>query len=281
MGVFLLERVDRKKKVWYCRFVITVSRLELPSFHSYLWGLIMNISKIQDTIRENSGRVAKLGNWPPYISVESLVLRVPSSGSEGPGFDAGLACALDLIPRDKQRLSATLHAAYTAEAVEQVLSEFQVMEPDSETTWWLAACGVCFEGAVNRQQFLAQMDSFRFLASDPEARLRAAQDEHKVMLSTFETETYGFPYGTIDGCIQGSYLAGHQFGTIYAKEYNLYFIGTYLPSLGLEDFYWSSDVDDQDRALSGPVHGSKQFVKCKDLQEFLSAVEVVKRHLLA
>ena len=241
----------------------------------------MTISEIQKMVRENAGRVAGLGNWPSRIPpAELLVSRVPASGTAGPGFDAGLACALDLIPRDKQQLAATLHAAYTPDAVAQVLSDSEGMEPDSETTWWLAASSVCFEGAVDRQQFLAQIDSFRVLASDPEARLRAAQDELKRMLSTFETKTYGFPYGVVDGCIQGAYLAGHQFGTIYAQEYGIYFIGTYLPSLGLEDFYWSSDVDDQDRALSGPVHGSRQYVKCKDLREFLSAVEVVKRHLL-
>ncbi|MBT5820335.1 MAG: hypothetical protein HOI24_02670, partial [Candidatus Magasanikbacteria bacterium] len=46
------------------------------------------------------------------------------------------------------------------------------------------------------------------------------------------------------------------FITEYAEEYDIYFVGTYLPSLGLEDFYWSADVDEQDRPLSGPVHGS-------------------------
>ena len=124
-----------------------------------------------------------------------------------------------------------------------------------------------------------QIQDFSFLVSNTEARVEMARDELEVMQSTFETETYGFPHGVVDGCIQGAYLAGHQFGTTYAEEYNLYFIGTYLPSLGLEDFCWSADVDEQDRPLSGPVHGSRQFVKCKDKKEFLSAVQVVQRHL--
>ena len=239
----------------------------------------MSISKIQNTVRKNAGRVAALGNWPSYIPAESLVSRVPGSGSEGPGFDAGIACALDLIPRDKQKLSATLHAAYTAGAVEQVRTESEDMDPDSETVWWLAASSVCLEGAVDQEGFLWQFHSFGFLASDPEARLRAARDELEVMQSTFETKTHGFPHGVVDGCIQGAYLAGFQFGTIYMEKYQLYFIGTYLPSLGLEDFEWSDEVDSEGETLSGPVHGSRQFVKCRDRQEFLAAVGVVKRHL--
>jgi len=239
----------------------------------------MSISKIQHIVRKNAGRVASLGNWPPYIPAESLLSRIPAD-TKGSGFDAGLACALDLIPRNKQRLSATLHAAYTPEAVAQVLKESETMDPDSETVWWLAACHVCDEGAVvDEDHFLWQIHDFKNLVSNAEARVEMARDELEVMQSTFETETYGFPHGIVDGCIQGAYLVGHQFGTIYAKEYNLYFIGTYLPTLGLEEFEWSDEVDEQGRPLSGPVHGSRQFVKCKDLPEFLAAVEVVKRHL--
>jgi hypothetical protein len=239
----------------------------------------MSFAEIQNTVRENAGRVAMLGNWPPYIPAESLLSRIPGSGTKGPGFDAGLACALGLIPRGKQELAATLHAAYTPEAVTQVLKDSETMDPDSETTWWLAACSVCFEGAVDREGFLAQIEEFKLLSLNPESRVEAARKELSVMQSTFETGTYGFPHGVVDGCIQGAYLTGHQFGTVYAEEYDIYFVGTYLPSLGLEDFYWSADVDEQDRPLSGPVHGSRQFVKCKDKKEFLSAVQVVQRHL--
>jgi len=136
----------------------------------------MTISEIHLTVRENAGRVAELGNWPPYIPAESLLSRIPAD-NKGSGFDAGLACALDLIPRDKQRLSATLHAAYTAEAVEQVLKESQYMDPQSETTWWLAACHVCDEGAVvDEEHFLWQTQDFSFLVSNAEARVEMAGD---------------------------------------------------------------------------------------------------------
>jgi len=250
----------------------------------------MSISEIQDTVAKNAHRVASLGNWPPYIPAESLLSRIPGSGSGGPGFDAGIACALDLIPRNKQQLSATLHAAYTPKVVERVRSESKYMDPDSQTIWWLAACSVCNEGAVDQEGFLRQLEDFRFLASNPEARVRAARDELEIMQSAFETETYGFPHGTVDGCIHGAYLARHSFGTMSTREfdvllcnvvrfYDLYFIGTYRASLGLEEFEWSDEVDSEGETLSGPVRGSRQFVKCKDLQEFLAAVEVVKRHL--
>ena len=39
------------------------------------------------------------------------------------GFDAGIACALDLIPRDRQKLAATLHCNYSKSAVMQVRKE--------------------------------------------------------------------------------------------------------------------------------------------------------------
>ena len=121
---------------------------------------------------------------------------------------------------------------------------------------------------------------FENLINNPKDRIEAAKNEHQNMLNTFETKTYeGIPFGVIDGCIQGAYLAGHSFGTMYADKYGLFFIGTYNKSLGLEDFEWSSDVDEQGRAKSGPVFGSKQFVKCSSEEEFLRALKVVNSKL--
>ena len=115
--------------------------------------------KIVQQVRDNMHRVAKLGNWPPYINVEdSLPGRVPEYEKKGPGGDAGVGCTLDKIPRDKQRLAAILHAAYTEEAVEQVRRESVDMDPNSETCWWLAMCSTCREGEVTFVDFLVQLE---------------------------------------------------------------------------------------------------------------------------
>lgn len=232
---------------------------------------------------KNAKRVATLGNWPAWIEApQSLLSRVPYDlVSKAPGLDAGLACALGLIPEDKQKLAATLHAAYTPEAVDQVRSESVIMDPDSETAWWLAACAICQEGEVDGKKFLDQISDMENWAQDPECRLELAHKELDKMRSSFHHITPAdIPHGAKDGCIQGAYLAGYQFGTMYLEAYGLYFIGTFLPSLGLEDFKWSDETDEQGRTKSGPVHGSAQFVKCANWHEFFDAIEVVKNHLL-
>jgi hypothetical protein len=223
-------------------------------------------------------RIAQLGAWPPYIDVkESLSSRIPKEGEESAGFDAGLASSLDLIPRAKQHLSAMLHAAYTPEAIAQVRKEAETFDPDSEAVWWLAACSLCEEGKIDAAKFKEQLRKFDELRDDPEKRARAARETFQGMVSAFETDTYGVPFGTKDGCIQGAYLAGHPFATMYSSDYGIYFIGTPSESLGLEDFPWSDEKDDQDRPKSGPVWGSKQFVKCANEDEFRRAIAVVQK----
>ena len=238
----------------------------------------------RQNVLANASRVAELGNWPEWIDPNSLAERIPSESKSGAGgFDAGVACALGLIPEDKQKLAATLHAAYTPEAVAQLRTELEDLNPDSETAWWLAACSVCEEGSVDVEKFIAQIADFKDLCKPENIRefLNAAKKAEREMLDTFyEDERFGegVPFGTKDGCMQGAYLAGHPFAVMYSEEYEIYFIGTFHPSLGLENFEWSSEKDEEGRDLSGPVFGSKQFVKCKDLDEALRAIEYVKKH---
>ncbi len=236
------------------------------------------ISILEKVVEKNTDRVATLGEWPEYIKRETLLERIPKNdGKKAAGFDAGVACALGLIPEDKQKLAASLHANYTPESVEQVRLEIESNDPESPTTWWLAACAVCKEGKINVEEFLNQVDEFKQLASNPEERLLRAKKEFEKMTGSFEIVN-GVPFGTEDGCMQGAYLAGHKYSVMYAKDYDVYFVGTYLPSLGLDGFKWSTtetgEVDDK----SGPVFGSKQFVKCKDeeeLEEVLKRVNIV------
>lgn len=241
--------------------------------------LEQQITELRQTIEQNADRVAKLGEWPEYIQPGSLMERVPKmDDTNASGFDAGIACALNLIPADKQELSARLHANYSKASVEQVRKEAEAKDPESQTTWWLSACSVCEEGSVDAKKFLQQIERFKTLAADTSAREAAAEKTFTDMISSFELKD-GVPFGTKDGCIQGAYIAGYPFGSLYSAEYGIYFIGTYEESLGLEDFAWSDQKDEHGREKSGPVFGSRQFVKCADEAEWKRAVEVVKAKL--
>lgn len=238
------------------------------------------VQQIKNTVRDRAVRVAELGGWPSYISSDSLLERIPEEGKIAPGFDAGIATALNLIPEAHQKLSATLHANYSPEAVGQVQRETQNFNADTDTTWWLAASSLCAEHTgVNQETFLQQLAQFDVLVKDSGARVDAARKGFEQIMESFSTAEYGFPYGTADGCIQGAYVAGYTYGTMYSEKYDLYFIGTYKPSLGLEFFPWSDEVDEKKNKKSGPVHGSLQFVKCATKEEFLKAMQLVQQTL--
>jgi hypothetical protein len=237
------------------------------------------LQAMRTTIERNAQRVACLGQWPEYMEPSSLLERIPKPGdTNAPGFDAGIACAMDLIPRGKQLLAATLHANYSKAAVERVKEEAAIPDADLETIWWLAACSICKEGGIDETAFLGQIRNFKILAKNPQKRLAAAQEEFFKMTHSFNTEK-GFPYGEEDGCIQGAYIAGHRYGVRYSKEDGIYFIGTYEDSLGLENFPWSDQRDEKNRTKSGPVFGNIQYVKCADMEELLRTIEVVKARL--
>lgn len=84
---------------------------------------VKTVSAIRVQVEAKAARVAELGGWPSYISHDSLLARVPTPELRATGFDAGIACALDLIPRDRQRLASSLHAAYTPAVVAQARRE--------------------------------------------------------------------------------------------------------------------------------------------------------------
>jgi len=239
------------------------------------------LSILEKIVEKEADRVAELGEWPKHIKSGSLIDRVPKGNREqAPGFDAGVACALDLIPRDKQELAARLHANYSVESIEQIREELKQDDPDSPTTWWLAACAICKEGEINAEGFLQQVEDFKELAKDPEKRLAAAKSEFEKMKSSFVIKD-GIPFGTKDGCMQAAYIAGWPVAATYAEKYGVFFVGTYLPTLGLENFVWSKEVDENGNRKSGPVYGSKQFVKCANEEEYNKVIAIVKKKLLA
>jgi hypothetical protein len=98
-------------------------------------------------------------------------------------------------------------------------------------------------------------------------------------MKRIQTPRGGFrvPFGTVDGCMQGAYVAGHSFAVMWQEEYGIYFIGTYLPSLGLEGFEFADGKDGEGRATSGAL--GSQFVKVATEEELARALEVVVAHL--
>jgi len=170
---------------------------------------------IKAIVAKEADRLAALGSWPEDFDAEgSLTSRVPMNDYAGPGFDAGIACALDMIPRDKQRLSAILHAAYTEEAVIQVRREAELPDSefeDSETCWWLAACSVCKEGEICESEFSDQLALFQDYEANTEARVSAARAEYAKMCGLF---------GLIDGVLKAK---GHNPTSVdsYNKEFGL------------------------------------------------------------
>ena len=247
--------------------------------------LLEQLNQLRDQVANNSSQVADRGKWPHYIDRQCLVARVPSLGS-APGFDAGIACCLDIIPRDKQALSAALHAAYTPDLVAQVLRDMAAPSPDSESVWWLAMSSLCRE-KVSARDFLHQVSQAHVIANDSEKRVEKAVEQQAAMFGRVKPWDFNgmlpapIAYGTKDGCIQGAYLAGHQFAVCYNDVYGIYYIGSYLPSLGLENFQWldpdrgTPGTDDFYLGTSGPVWGSRNYVKCSTIPELIEAVKQI------
>ena len=230
------------------------------------------------SVNREALRVAVLGGWPDWADPSGLVERLPSPGAVGRGgFDAGIACALDLIPRGRQELSAILHASYSPTVVERLRADIaQGFDADSEICWWLAACWVCEEGDSTEESFTAQVKTFEGLIADDDARLAAATECLADMLSAYGVTNLGVIQVAMalrDGGMQGAYLDGHELCASYDATHDLYFLGTFHASLGLEGFPWKEPGDpnaknvEARRGRSGPVHGSRQYVKCADAAE--------------
>jgi hypothetical protein len=236
---------------------------------------------LRQAVAQGAERVALLGEWPANIDAEkTLVGRVPLPGRTAAGFDAGLACALDLIPRSNQRMAAALHANISVGLMRQAAREAARVndDPGSATAWWLAACSICCETGVDAVEFIQQLTDFIGLCRLPKARSSAAVEEYQAMLNSFSLSK-GYPYGERDGCMLGAYLAGYPVATEFAPNTGAYFIGTQLPDLGLAEFSWSCSPQDDPSCRSGPVAGSAQYVRCADAAEFEAALIEVDRHL--
>jgi hypothetical protein len=221
-------------------------------------------------------------DWPDWANPDDVLQRIPGADKLGAGLDAMLACCLWLVPEEAWSLSAGLHVNWNYERVSLIRAAIaENLPPDHPATWWAAMCSICKEGEVDQAYFLRQVAHAHMLRTNPVARREAADGE----LVRMQEEMYsvtpgGYPQGAEDGCLQGMYIAGYDWGVHDAREvYGIFFIGTCRESLGLEDFEWGTEQDDQGRDKSGPVFGSPQFVKCVDEAELQRALLVVQHKL--
>ncbi|MBU1534786.1 hypothetical protein KKF84_05670, partial [Myxococcota bacterium] len=199
---------------------------------------MLTIETIVERINAAVERIAETGNWPEIIDRRGTLLkRIPQEGAKAAGFDAGIAAALDLIPRDKQKLISTLHAAYSSQAVEQIREESQKMLPHTETCWWLAASSIVTHGSVDEYKFMDQIADFELLRNDPLLRRDVAIEMFTTMIESFKL-VHGIPFSIRSRGLQGAYLAGFRFAVQYEEEEGVFYIGTYKESLGLEEFPW-------------------------------------------
>ena len=147
----------------------------------------MDIELIVEVIAARAPEVAALGNWPSGMAakaVELLMSRVPRDNvAPTAGFDSGIACCLDLIPRAKQCLAARLYGGRPPDAVEQVLRESVEMRADTETCWWLVAEFITrpYHPQIYPYAFLQQIRDFRNIADRPFAREDIAQRQRHYM----------------------------------------------------------------------------------------------------
>jgi len=259
----------------------------------------MTLDEIRNTVVFRSVQIKTLGNWPDFVSEDSLINRIPQA-NDAPGFDAGIACCLDLIPKNKQRLSAVLHGAYTRDAIKQVRKEIRALEKvakiaekrmydedcspkwfetvESETCWWLTASSLCEETDGDGDRLIIQIEEFKRLIDNDYHRYMAAMRLVGSFKKSFVVVD-GIPIVTKDGGMQAAYINGYKLA-VMPTAYGVWFVGTYEPNLGIpSNFAWGTKKDDKGRARSGPVFGSNQFVKCANMAELAGVVQIARKKL--
>lgn len=237
----------------------------------------INIAEtLRDKVIRNAGRVAeRYEHWPSYAPPEDALHRVPEANGVAPGFDAFIAACLGLVPEIAWRLISMCHGAWSPEAVELLRETVKgYCDPDNHGTWWAAMSAVCQEGNVDLQTFLFQIGQATAIANSDALRHQVADFEFRKMKSTYDLKR-GYPRGTEDGCIQGAYIKGHDFGVHEDTERKMFFIGTFHPSLGIpSDFDWSSEVDETGKPKSGIIHPN--FIKCANEDELTRVIDAIK-----
>ncbi len=203
-----------------------------------------------------------------------------------PGFDAAVAATLGLVPAQYLAKIMELHnGQYTPELIAEMQTHINFLrknssatfkDPDQEsyTMWWLAYSSLCYEGNATSVDFYEQYQRAVVLFQDYNARYEAAiKQAHKLLESfTITEDTNNIPFGTVDGALHGAYLAGYEVASLYAKEYGIYFLGTYIPGKFdniVNNHKFSTELDSSGRTKSGVVNPT--FLKFGTQEELKAA----------
>jgi hypothetical protein len=233
-------------------------------------------------VNEETRRVAALGGWADDAEhLEALYEALPTDPS-GTRFmlSLAMACCLDLIPREKQRLAAIMHRGASEEAILQIRKDLRdegrSVDPDSETAWWLAVLGYCNRES-NIYQLLAQIETCKGVSSAAAGRESLAES----MLTGMRWSFY-----VVDGVafLPGShssstpYFFGHDFVVGFDREEHAFTLSTFRASLGLESFPFSERCDKGGTRLSRSF--DSQSAQIGSFEELGDAIMVVRRTLV-
>lgn len=233
-------------------------------------------------VHDNIKRIAELGDWPKYIDLSEFVDRYIHDPEKEDVLGIPdilmipeLQCALDIIPRDKQWLIAelTFHSEKSILQVREDINDGFL--PDAATTWWLAARNTAVYDGYTCTKFL---EAAPLSEIDYQKRVSYACAEFEEMRSLFRV-IGGIPQTDSDDGILAMYICGYNWGVKFDKSEEAIYVRTFRESLGLESFYWSDQKNEQGEALSGPVKGSLQNVRCCNLIELGAALSVVQNTL--
>jgi hypothetical protein len=105
-----------------------------------------------------------------------------------------------------------------------------------------------------------------------------ARHEFEKMVNSFKVNG-NVAWVTVDGGVQGAYVAGYDLAV--QINHGIFFVSTYKESLGIpEGFVWlDPPTKENPMSSSGPVWGSKQFVKCRNVDELGRVLEIARKHL--
>lgn len=171
-----------------------------------------------------------------------------------------------------------MHAAYNEKSVLQIREEADKMMPDSETCWWLAASSLVVYKKLTVPEFHDQINDFHLLIQDAMLRRDVAIEMFETMINSYQMVNK-VPFSVKNRGLQGAYLDGHDFAVQYHEAEAKFFIGTFKESLGLENFEFSQDKDENGNLISGPVFGSRQYVATNSFSELTQILKIVRKHL--
>ncbi len=217
---------------------------------------------------DNLPRVAALGGWGNEILERERcnVASIQKAPSSPHHFSAGLACALDLIPRDRQASVARLHGKSSEEDVAIAQIDLLGLTPDCAIVWWLATHPLTRK--LNTSEFSFTWVERKRELSDASARLAQAHAERHAASSLFRLMDDGVPFTTNPDGLMAAYLNGYAWGVYYDLSANLFWIETIKPSLGPSDL-----------AILTSASGSRPRTSASNFESLAKSTKNVRRHL--